>query len=230
MGKKDYYIILGVSRTETDQNIRRAFRRLAKTHHPDLAGQERTRRFQDIVEAYEVLSDGERRRQYNESLRRSEEGAAREPTGPLPEVREEPKPLISEPISLLRNFQTVRPSAHQLLERIVRNFTGIGVPKGEQLQGLNLEIVLSPGEARRGGIAEIEVPVFSPCPFCGGSGEEWLFPCSHCRGQGMVEDEETVKIRIPPMVKDGAIFELPLRDLGIHNLYLRLYIRIGDYE
>ena len=46
----------------------------------------------------------------------------------------------------------------------------------------------------------------------------------------MVEDEETVKIRIPPMVKDGAIFELPLRDLGIHNLYLRLYIRIGDYE
>jgi molecular chaperone DnaJ/curved DNA-binding protein len=43
----------------------------------------------------------------------------------------------------------------------------------------------------------------------------------------MVEEEETVRIRIPPMVRDGTILEVPIRGLGIHNFYLRVYIRIA---
>jgi hypothetical protein len=130
----------------------------------------------------------------------------------------------------MRDFQTIRPSSGQILDRIVRNFTGIGLPKSDRLQGLDVEIVLSPDEARRGGVAEIEVPVFSSCPRCLGTGEDWFSTCPSCEGRGVVEGGETVKVRIPPLVRDSAFFELPLRDLGIHNLYLRLHIRIGDYE
>ena len=65
------------------------------------------------------------------------------------------------------------------------------------------------------------------CPVCGGSGREWLFPCTYCREQRMVEGEEIVRIPIPPMVREGTILEVPIRGLGIHNIYLRLSIRIA---
>jgi len=130
-------------------------------------------------------------------------------------------------MSVLRGFQTIQPSLETVFERFLRNFTGIRVPKGERVEGLTVEVLLSPAEAARGGVASLGVPVFSPCPVCGGSGREWLFPCTYCREQRMVEEEETVRIPIPPMLREGTILEVPLHGLGIHNFYLRLYLRIA---
>ncbi|HJU61775.1 MAG TPA: DnaJ domain-containing protein, partial [Candidatus Binatia bacterium] len=61
MVRKDYYLILGVSRRESPRGIQDAFRELAKKYHPDLAGPGGAPRFQDIREAYEILSDPEKR-------------------------------------------------------------------------------------------------------------------------------------------------------------------------
>jgi DnaJ-class molecular chaperone len=226
MEKKNYYMILGVHRTESEGAIRKAFRDLAKTYHPDRAGPEGTRHFQDIMEAYSVLSHPEKRREYNESLRPPEEEIRIKPRPASTAYRKEPEPLIPEPISVMRGFQTIRPSFDEMFDRIVRNFTGTGIPKGERIQELNVEVILSPDEARRGGIAPIGVPVFYSCPSCGGTGHDLLFPCIHCQEQGVVEDEEVVNIRIPPMIQDGTIFEVPLKGLGIHNFHLRIHIRI----
>src|SRR5437016_14267728 len=63
---KDLYSTLGVPRTESLHGIREAFRKLAKRYHPDHAGQQRTLKFQEILNAYEVLSDPEKRKRYNE--------------------------------------------------------------------------------------------------------------------------------------------------------------------
>jgi curved DNA-binding protein CbpA len=60
MARKDYYLILGVSRRESPRDIQDAFRELAKRYHPDLAGPAGAPRFQDVREAYEVLSDPEK--------------------------------------------------------------------------------------------------------------------------------------------------------------------------
>jgi DnaJ-class molecular chaperone len=68
--------------------------------------------------------------------------------------------------------------------------------------------------------------VFYPCLACGGSGQDWLFSCSSCDGQRMIEEEERVRIQISPMVRDYTLIEVPVRGLGLHNLYLRLYIRV----
>src|SRR5262245_60353752 len=68
MELKNYYFILGVPRTATARDILRAYRELAKLYHPDRTGPQSTATFQDIVEAYEVLSDPERRQHYNYSL------------------------------------------------------------------------------------------------------------------------------------------------------------------
>ncbi len=65
MELKDYYFILGVPHTATARDILRAYRERAKLYHPDRGGPQSTATFQDIVEAYAVLSNPERRRHYN---------------------------------------------------------------------------------------------------------------------------------------------------------------------
>jgi hypothetical protein len=57
-------------------------------------------------------------------------------------------------------------------------------------------------------------------------GREWLFPCASCRGQGRIVTERIVRIPVPPLVRPESIIEMPLHALGMHNLYLRLYVRI----
>jgi DnaJ-class molecular chaperone len=229
MMTKDYYMILGVTRAESNSGIREAFRELAKRYHPDRVGSQGTTFFQEIVEAYEVLSDPERRTLYNRGLRHAEGDDPSQPEPIIVGQAPRSEPLVPEPLTL-RNFSRMRPSREALLNRLRRNFGGLGAPKGERLEALTMEVVLSPDEAVRGETLRIDVPVFYPCPACNGTGRDWLFACSYCRQQGMVEVEEAVRIRIPPLVRDGTVVELPLRGLGIHNFYLRLFIRIADVD
>jgi DnaJ-class molecular chaperone len=228
MTTKNYYLVLGISPTESSSGIRDAFRELAKRYHPDRVGPTGTPVFQDIVEAYQVLSDPERRKQYNQGLRHAEASEAMQSESII--VRQGPRaePLVPEPMSIFRDFQTFGPSFEALFERFQRNFSHRGTPKGERLAGLNLEVILSPDEALRGGATFLGVPVFHLCPVCSGSGRDWLFACTYCHGQGMIEEEETVRIDIPPMVRDGTVLEVPIHGLGIDNLYLRLYVRLSS--
>jgi curved DNA-binding protein CbpA len=67
--REDYYGLLGVSCTESLEGIHKAYRRLAKEYHPDHAGGQSAERFHAIHEAYEILSDVDRRRDYDRRLR-----------------------------------------------------------------------------------------------------------------------------------------------------------------
>jgi molecular chaperone DnaJ/curved DNA-binding protein len=121
----------------------------------------------------------------------------------------------------------MHPSFDLLFHRFRRNFPGCGGPKAERMESLTLELLLSPDEALRGGTVPLSMPVFYPCPVCHGAGREGLFPCTYCGEQGTIEEEEIVRVRIPPTVRDGTVAEIPLRGGGIHNLYVRLYLRIA---
>lgn len=224
MALKDYYLILGIPRNESAAGIRAAYRDLAKQCHPDVAGTADAGRFRELAEAYEILSDPNRRRHYNHDLRESER--PREPgiwrtTGT--------EPILSRAPSIFDHPDRVQPSFAELFDRYIRNFTGVGVPKAEREEGLNIEVVLTPEEAVRGGLLPVALPVFRRCPVCGGTGEDWLFPCMECHAQGLIERRETVKIEIPPGVRPGTVIELPLRGLDIHNFYLRVHILVGEH-
>src|SRR4030095_3111765 len=227
MASKDYYLILGISRRENFRAIQDAFRELAKRYHPDRAGPEGTRQFQDIQEAYEVLSDPEKRKSYNYELEQGEIRIHSRPEPIFSRPASKPEPLVPEMMSVLRDFETIRPSFEPLFERFLRNFTRENIPKGERLESLNVEVILSPEEAAGGVAIPVGVPAVYNCRQCGGAGRDWLFPCIDCNAQGIIEAEETVRVYIPPMVPDRAIIEVPIHGLGIHNFYLRLHIRIS---
>lgn len=79
MAKRDFYEVLGVSRSATQEEIKRAYRKLAREHHPDVnKAPDAARKFSEIQEAYDLLSDEQKRRQYDQF---GHEGERRQPRG-----------------------------------------------------------------------------------------------------------------------------------------------------
>lgn len=227
MARADYYLMLGVSRRENVRGIQEAFSELANAYSPDRAGPEGRRRLQPVRDAYAILSDPVRRRIYDHELENEEVGLRSTPEPKLSQPPSRPEPLTDAPMSVLHDFEGIQPSFEPLFERWVRNFTGENIPKGERLEGLNVEVILPAEKAARRQTIQVGLPVFYSCPQCGGSGRDWLFPCMSCHGQGMIEEEKTVAVLTPPMLPDRAIMEVPIDGLGFHNFFLRLHIRIS---
>ena len=88
MNSSDYYRVLGIDRAESPQGIHAAYRKLAKQCHPDVVGGDSKERFQGIQQAYEVLSDPDKRKNYDASIGRGR----REGTSGV-----EPEPLVTPP-------------------------------------------------------------------------------------------------------------------------------------
>jgi DnaJ-class molecular chaperone len=225
---KNYYTIIGTSRDASQEDINRAYRKAIWRVHPDVSHAVDAERFLEIQEAYEVLSDPERRRIYDAELKRSE--GPRQPTSHHTVVGRtaSPEPLVPEPISVTRDFDTLSDPFDSLLERFFRNFTGLGIPKAERPESLTLELILSPDEALRGGRVTFNVPVLINCPFCDGTGREWPFTCTSCYGRGSIEEEKSVTLDIPSRIRSGSVYEFPLSGFGVHNLYLRVFVRVGS--
>lgn len=220
MALRDYYGVLGVTRSATPDEIRNAYREQAKTLHPDLAGEGGTAPFQELSEAYNTLSDPARRRAYDRAMSGGRETARPD--------RGVPPGFVTEPLSVLHGEARHQPSWDAIRERFLRNFTGLRVPKGEVAEGLNVEVVLSPQEAARGVVVPIEVPTFAACPACDGIGHDWELPCALCRAEGSVERAETVGLRIPPRVRPGSLYEIALDPLGVQSFYLRVHVFVDD--
>jgi molecular chaperone DnaJ len=205
MPAKNYYVALGVFRGETPAGIRAAYHKLAETMHPDLAGPAGAASFEEISEAYDVLSDPDRRRAHDR------------------EFREAP-----EPISLFGRPEQTYPSFDAFRERYLRNFTNRRVPKAEHVESLTVDAVLSPREAFSGCVIPVGVPVFGACPDCGGTGHVSPFPCPECAGSGLIEGQRLLRFHVPPGVRSGTVFEAPLELFGIGNLYLRVHVSISS--
>lgn len=224
MAIKNYYVVLGVHREESETGIRAAYLGLAKKLHPDRIGEHSTKAFQEIVEAYQALSDPEKRRSHNHLLDQEED--RRRQVGPRTEVRRdlELESLHWRKVSPRESYQPARLSFEDLYGRFLRDSRGKGVPRADWVKRLDFEVVLSAQEARRGGVISIDVPIFNPCLACGGSGRDWVFPCSDCQGLGLIEIETTVSIPFPPQVRSGTVIEVTPREIGTQHLRLHLVV------
>ncbi len=221
----DFYSVLGVPPSADPDTIRRAYLNLVRQLHPDLVGHSGTAHFQEIAEAYETLSDPVKRSSYDRR-----HGFA--PSTIRPQQRAEPfaertrpEPLVREPISVLDEPETVRPSFDKLFDRIMRNFTGVAVPKSEHTVGFDIGVILSPQEAIDGATLRLALPTLRDCPNCGGFGVT-VIPCAMCDQTGKVVADAVVQVRIPPLTHDGSVIDLPLDRIGIRNMHLRVHVSV----
>ena len=226
MAIKNYYVVLGVHREVSDAGIRSAYKDLAKQFHPDRIGEHSTEAFQAISEAYQTLSDPEKRRLHNRLLDQEED--RRREAGQRGNIRRglEPEPLSWERVSMMEDYQHARSSFEGLYQRFLRDFTGRGVPNAVKAEELNFEVILTADEARHGGVISVQLPMYYRCSLCRGNGRDWMFPCFDCQGSGVIETQRPVNIRFPPGVRSGTVIETPLSESGNDNLHIRLYLLV----
>jgi DnaJ-class molecular chaperone len=228
---KSYFAILGISPKASRDEIRSAYRRLAKEFHPDhyTGGSER---FRDIQEAYSVLGNSRRKRKYEQRLRKAPiKTPLRSTTYP------EPEPLVPEKgpveigkVSPVRSFQSFTPSFDEIFDWLWSNFSDLSQPKSSRVQNLTLEVTLTPDQARRGGNARIMVPAQAVCPTCRGHGGVGFYECARCAGEGVISGEMPVSVSFPPgLAKDHAVM-IPLDRFGVANTHITVLFRPTDTD
>jgi DnaJ-class molecular chaperone len=223
---KSYYGILGISSNPTQDDIKSAYRRLAKEFHPDrYAGGSET--FRKIQEAYAVLGNIRRRREYEQKISKfSIKSPLRQTTYPPPEpLIPDEGPVYLGEISPVRSFQSLTPSFDEIFDWLWKNFSSLSQPKSGRVQNLTLEVTLTPQQARLGGSTRVMVPAQAVCPTCRGHGGVGLYECSRCAGEGSITGEVPVSVAFPPgLTKDHAVM-IPLERFGIRNVHITVLFR-----
>jgi len=220
--KRDYYEVLAISRTATQDEVKQAFRRLAKEVHPDrnpgdTAAEDR---FKEIQEAFSVLHDGEKRRRYDRMGHAAFGGdggsAERVDFRAVSEILEG---LVGEVFGRggrrARQGDDVEVDLHVSFEE-----SALGVEKTIAIERLApCETCHASGAAPGskvdrcpacGGSGEVRFQrgFFSasrPCSSCSGSGKRVETPCPVCKGRMVTPVREEMLVRVPPGVEDGAI-------------------------
>jgi molecular chaperone DnaJ len=256
--KRDYYDVLGVQRSASEDEIKKAFRRMARQYHPDVNKEKGAEaRFKEINEAYEVLGDAHKRQTYD---RLGHAGVAGAAAGASP-------------------FEGFGFGINDIFEQFFGAAAGTGRRTGAQRGAdLRYELTLSFEEAVRGCQKEIEIPRWETCPTCHGNGaqpgtstqrctacqgtgeirrvQQSIFgqfvnvmvcdrcrgegrvittPCDRCRGQGRVRNVRRVTVNIPAGVDDGINVrvsgegEVPARGGTPGNLFVALTVKPHEY-
>ncbi len=234
----DFYLVLGLSREASGADIKRAYRRLARTYHPDINPGDRAAelRFRQISEAYQTLIDPDRRRRYDVF-------------GDTPPAGDSPPSYGFEGFDFSVAVGGAEASTFgDLFADIIRHRQAPGRGEGaDRGADLHQTIALGFEEALRGGertltvvrreqcpscsgtgvqrTAETRCPychgagsvrvarghmVFSrACGHCGGSGQQRQRACQACDGQGAQTRSERVVMQVPPGVADGGRLRVP---------------------
>jgi molecular chaperone DnaJ len=249
----DLYGVLGVDHDANGDEIRRAYRRLARELHPDInADPEAERRFKEITAAYQTLSDPARRRQYDMFGGQGGipdvsgfpfgdfgdifdvffgRGAGSRTRAPRQRTRTTRGQDLAVDLSL--SFEDAAFGGdHQVALQTLVTCT--------RCQGNGCEPGTHPSRCHRcGGTGEIQdvarsvfgtVMTSRPCEVCAGTGEEIASPCRTCGGDGRLQEEQSVTVAVPAGVADGM--ELRLSGMGAQgrnggppgDLYVSLHV------
>lgn len=229
MPTRDYYLILGISKSECADGIREAFREMALKYHPDRAGPGSNSFFQEIIEAYRTLSDPVKRASYDRGLNHGSPYPESVGDAPVrygtPQEDVAVEPLVPDRGSYYVGSSFPGSMFEDVFENVLGSFLRPSV-RDQMVKPLNMLLELSERDAWRGGVCLVELPVFWPCETCKGSGRRGLVPCLQCDESGLVEERRTVRVPIPAGVRDSSVLNLSVRGLGVHNLYLSLHIRV----
>ncbi|MGD2065407.1 MAG: molecular chaperone DnaJ [Dehalococcoidia bacterium] len=222
--KQDYYEVLGVSRNASDADIKKEFRRLAKQYHPDRNREPGAEdKFKEINEAYQVLSDPEKRRRYDRYGRVDvAEGFSDFGFGGLGDIFESFFGGFGAPFG--RTNQRVPQRGDSLQSHLTLSFHEAVFGCSKEVEVHRVEFCPSchgigskpgtnpetcPNCRGTGQVKKTEQSIFgrfthiTTCPRCGGSGAVISDPCSQCKGKGRLKFKRKVVVNIPAGVDDG---------------------------
>lgn len=253
---RDYYEILGVPRDASEQEIKKAYRRLARQYHPDVnKSPEAEARFKEINEAYQVLSDLEKRAAYDRFGRAGLSGMGGFNDfgfggmddlleslfggfGRRASARRGPVRGENIQVTLTLDFEEAAFGCEKEIEvtrlETCSHCQGSGAEPGTQ--PIRCPQCNGTGEVRR--VQQSFLGSFvsvNTCPRCGGTGEVVVTPCAVCRGTKRVSATRKLAVEIPPGVTDGTQIRLAgegqpgLRGGPPGNLYVVLSVREHPY-
>ncbi|BDZ60673.1 hypothetical protein GCM10025873_04640 [Demequina sediminis] len=225
---KDYYGVLGVQRNATESEIKKAYRKLARELHPDVAGAEGEERFKEVAAAYEVLGNADKRAQYDRGVDpRAASGSAGGAqgfgfedifetffgggAGPFGSAQRGPASRTQ------RGGDTLVQTEVTLEEAVFGVTREIQVDLADvcgTCHGSCCAPGTSPTTCRQcngsGSVQRVarsllgQVMTTAPCPTCGGYGSTIESPCTDCAGQGRTHSRHTVSVDIPAGVETGT--------------------------
>jgi curved DNA-binding protein len=251
---KDYYEVLGVARAASADDIKKSFRKLARQYHPDVAKNKKSaeEKFKEINEAYEVLSDPDKRKKYDELGPNWKQGAEFRP----------PPSWGGQDYRQARTYTRGQPGQggsefefggttgfSDFFEQLFGGSRGRGgspfgrpggvseadlAERGRDVEG---DIMVTLEEAMKGSVRSVSLRRAEVCSNCGGTGEKNRKPCPVCGGTGQVSKNETYQVKIPAGVTDGQRLRVAGRGESGSNggtagdLYLRVRLsRHPDFE
>lgn len=237
---KDYYKILGVDESETAENIKLAYRKLARKWHPDIAGNSSDviRKFKEINEAYEILSDklkkeeyDRARRFYNYAKNGSETTYRKEETASKTSANKDQ--FTTNPY--FKNFSRTWEDLFSGKRNSYEN-NKAETPKEKRGEDISTDIEITVLEAINGTQKIINMFQTSPCPKCGGRKFVNGSICHHCNGKGEHSEYKKFTVKIPAGIKNGSKIRLPKEGCtGINggangDLYITVHIKEADYK
>ena len=234
--KRDYYEVLGVARTATDEELKKAYRKLAKQYHPDMnpGNQEAEARFKEVNEAYEVLSDQEKRAKYDQFGHAGVDpnfgagaggGFGGFDMGDI-DLGDLFGSFFGGGFGGFGGQRQANPNAPKRGASLRANMT---ISFQEAMSGVEKEISLTrtgtgcaPGTTaeicpdchgsgqvriQRGG-GGFAFTTTAPCSRCRGTGKLIHQPCPDCHGEGQVRRQRKLKVRIPAGIDDGQTISM----------------------
>lgn len=226
--KKDYYAILGVSRDADIETIKRAYRRLALEYHPDRnpGNKEAEERFKEVAEAYEVLSDPEKRRQYDLFGSVGGMGAVGAESIFTQAVEEIFSSFFGGASRGRRTHEIVGEDVRIQIELSLEEIANGTEREVEYLRDDLCDACDGTGSKHRrapqvcatcGGTGQVayrvgggffQQIVYQTCPDCRGSGMRIIDPCPACGGMGVRKKLHRQVIQIPPGANGGMTLAL----------------------
>ena len=221
MSKRDYYEVLGVARNASEDDLKKAYRRLAMKHHPDrnAAGDAQAEAaFKEAKEAYEVLCDPGKRRAYDQHGHAAFEHGMGGGGGPgFGDVNDIFGYIFGDIFGGGRQRGPRRGADLRYVMELDLEEAVFGIEKQIQIPTL---VACEPchGSGSEDGKIEtcrtcagrgqvrMQRGIFSvqqPCPACAGRGQTIAKPCKSCRGNGRVQSEKTLQVKIPAGVDNG---------------------------
>ena len=228
---KDYYEILGVKRDATEDQIRQAYRKLARKHHPDLNPSDKAaeEKFKEINEANEVLSDPEKRKRYDQLGADWRNGAEFTPPPGWGRVNVDYEDLgsIFSGGGFSDFFEALFGGGRSTDQKEPRRRSSRSRAKGQDAEA---EMDISLEDAHRGARHRITLQGARACPTCNGTGTSGGTVCATCRGSGQVLSPKTIDVNIPPGAREGSVIKVAKQGqpgLGGEpgDLYIKLRVK-----